>query len=41
VIEGKLVQFHGWERDVSEVKNYWNALLRVEEWAAKKMSFTR
>ncbi len=37
VIEGKKAHFHGRERDVSEVKNYWNALLRVEEWAAKKM----
>lgn len=40
VIEGKPKQFHGRERDVSEVKNYWNALLRVEEWAAKKKSLT-
>ncbi len=40
VIEGKPSQFHGRERDVSEVKNYWNALLRVEEWAAKKMPLT-
>ncbi len=40
VIEGKPAQFHGRERDVSEVKNYWNALLRVEEWAAKKMPLT-
>jgi Fic family protein len=40
VIERKLAQFHGRERDVSEVKNYWNALLRVEEWAAKKMPLT-
>ncbi len=40
VIEGKQAHFHGRERDVSEVKNYWNALLRVEEWAAKKMPLT-
>ncbi len=40
VIEGKKAQFHGRERDVGEVKNYWNALLRVEEWAAKKIPFT-
>lgn len=39
-IEGKKAQFHGRERDVGEVKNYWNALLRVEEWAAKKIPFT-
>jgi len=40
VVEGKKAQFHGRERDVGEVKNYWNALLRVEEWAAKKIPFT-
>lgn len=36
VIAGRRVQFHGRERDRREVQNYWNALLRVEEWAAKK-----
>ena len=30
----------GRERDVSEVRNYWNALLRVEEWARKKKPLT-
>ncbi len=40
IIEGKQTYFHGRERDVSEVKNYWNALMRVEEWAAKKMTLT-
>lgn len=40
VIEGKKAQFHGRERDISEVKNYWNTLLRVEEWAAKKKPLT-
>jgi Fic family protein len=40
VIEGKPARFHGRERDVSEVRNYWNALLRVEEWAARKMPLT-
>jgi Fic family protein len=34
VIGGDRVRFHGRERDVTEVRNYWNALLRVEEWAA-------
>ena len=34
VVEGKKADFHGRERDVREVSNYWNALLRVEEWAA-------
>ncbi|MBW6518165.1 MAG: Fic family protein [ANME-2 cluster archaeon] len=38
VIEGK--QFLGRERDVGEVRNYWNALLRVEEWAAKGVPLT-
>ena len=34
------VKIAGWERDVSEVRNYWNALLRVEEWAEKKKPLT-
>lgn len=40
VIEGRRAEFHGRERDVSEVRNYWNALMRVEEWAAKKLPLT-
>jgi Fic family protein len=40
VIDGKRADFHGRERDVAEVRNYWNALLRVEEWAAKKIPLT-
>ena len=36
VIAGGKREFHGRERDVREVKNYWNALLRVEEWAEAK-----
>ncbi len=32
--------FHGRERDVSEVRNYWNARLRVEEWAEKGRTVT-
>ena len=40
VIEGKPARFHGRERDVGEVRNYWNALLRVEEWAARKTPLT-
>jgi Fic family protein len=40
VIEGRQAEFHGRERDVGEVQNYWNALLRVEEWAAKKLILT-
>ena len=34
VIQGARTEFHGRERDVREVRNYWTALLRVEEWAA-------
>lgn len=37
VIQNKPLRFRGRERDVGEVRNYWAALLRVEEWAAKKM----
>ena len=33
VVRGGKTEFHGRERDVREVENYWNALLRVEEWA--------
>jgi Fic family protein len=40
VIAGKRTEFHGRKRDVAEVRNYWNALLRVEEWAAKKTPLT-
>lgn len=36
VIEKKKTHFHGRERDVKEVNNYWDALLKVEEWALKK-----
>ena len=36
VIGGTKTRFHGRERDVHEVKDYWNALLRVEEWAEAK-----
>lgn len=35
VIEGRRSRFLGRERDVSEVRNYWTTLLRVEEWAAR------
>ena len=40
VIEGQPAHFHGRERDVREVRSYWNALLRVEEWAARKTPVT-
>ncbi len=39
VIENKST-FHGRERDVKEVQNYWSALLRIEEWAARNAPFT-
>jgi len=35
IIEGRQLEFQGRERDVAEVRRYWNALLRVEEWAAR------
>ena len=31
--------FNGRQRDVKEVKNYWNALIRIEEWAKEGRSF--
>ncbi|MEN6521893.1 MAG: Fic family protein [Armatimonadota bacterium] len=37
VISNRRRQFHGRERDVAEVQNYWSALVRVEEWAKKAM----
>ena len=40
VIERKKTSFHGRERDISEVRNYWNAILKVEEWAAKRVEFS-
>lgn len=36
VIEKRKTCFHGRERDVNEVRNYWDALLKVEDWAARK-----
>lgn len=36
VIAGRKTYFHGRERDVREVRNYWDALLKVEDWAAQK-----
>jgi Fic family protein len=40
VIREDRTDFHGRERDVREVRNYWNALLRVEEWAESKRPVT-
>ncbi len=40
IVEGQQTQFQGRERDVREVRNYWNALLRVEGWAARQLPLT-
>jgi len=40
VIADERAEISGRERDVSEVRNYWNALLRVEEWARKDKPLT-
>ncbi len=40
VIADERVEISGRERDVSEVHNYWNALLRVEEWAEMMLPLT-
>ena len=37
VVEKKKANFHGRERDVNEVRNYWEAILKIEEWASRKM----
>jgi Fic family protein len=36
IVEGKALGFHGRERDVHEVQNYWDALLQVEDWAKQQ-----
>lgn len=40
VIAEQKANFHGRERDVSEVRNYWDALLKVEDWAANKVEIS-
>jgi Fic family protein len=40
VIKGAKVAFHGRERDVAEVGNYWRALLLVEKWAGQRVEFS-
>ena len=40
VIAEARATIQGRERDVREVRNYWNALLRVEEWAAQSKPLT-
>ncbi|HOC32365.1 MAG TPA: Fic family protein, partial [Armatimonadota bacterium] len=39
-VAGQQASFHGRERDVTEVRNYWNALIRMEEWAEKGTPLT-
>ncbi|HVR97657.1 MAG TPA: Fic family protein [Thermoanaerobaculia bacterium] len=39
-ITGIRARFHGRDRDVSEVRNYWSALLRIEELAARRAPLT-
>lgn len=40
VIAEQKANFHGRERDVSEVRNYWEAQLKVEDWAEKKVDIS-
>lgn len=40
VVEHIGVTFHGRERDVSEVRNYWQALQRIETWSARQQPLT-
>ena len=40
VIEKRKGNFHGRERDVNEVRNYWDAILKIEEWAGRKAELT-
>jgi len=40
VIRKNKVVFHGRERDVKEVQNYWNALIAIQKWAESKAEFS-
>lgn len=40
VVSGRRVRLHGRERDAGEVRSYWKALLKVEEWAARSAELT-
>ena len=40
VIQQKKASIQGRERDVREVRNYWEALLQIEDWAAQGKPFT-
>jgi len=40
VVAGRKVQFYGRARDVAEVRNYWRALARIEEWSGQHQPLT-
>ena len=40
VVQGRRLRLHGRERDAGEVRSYWQALLRVEEWATQGTRLT-
>lgn len=40
VIEKKKTTLHGRQRDVNEVRHYWDALLKIEDWAANRVDFS-
>ena len=40
VVSGQDVRFHGRERDVAQVRNYWRALVRVDEWVEQHKPLT-
>lgn len=40
VLAGRKLRLHGRERDIGEVRSYWKALLRVEEWAERRAELT-
>ena len=39
-VKNRKVNFFGLERDAAEVRNYWNALVRVGEWAEKRVALS-
>jgi Fic family protein len=40
VLAGRKLRLHGRERDAGEVRSYWKALLRIEEWADRRAELT-
>jgi len=40
IVEKKKARFHGRERDVNEVRHYWDALLKAEDQASRQAEFT-